>query len=152
MAEAVRYPDDFSFAAYRLRAEAKWHDGKPITTDDVIFSFEAQKKYSPQLSAYYRHVVKVEKTGEREITFTFDGPGNRELPQIVGELFVAAQTLVGGSPTKTANKRDVGATTLEPPLGSGTYRIKDFSAGREIVYERVKDYWARNLNVKDRPR
>jgi microcin C transport system substrate-binding protein len=147
VAEAVRYPDDFSFAAYRLRAEAKWHDGQPITTDDVIFSFEAQKKYSPQLSAYYRHVVKVEKTGEREITFTFDGPGNRELPQIVGELFVLPKHWWEGT-DKNGKKRDVGATTLEPPLGSGPYRIKDFSAGREIVYERVKDYWARNLSVR----
>jgi microcin C transport system substrate-binding protein len=147
IAEAVRYPDDFSFASYRLRAEAKWNDGKPITTDDVIFSFEAQKKYSPQLSAYYRHVVKVEKTGEREITFTFDGPGNRELPQIVGELFVLPKHWWEGT-DKNGKKRDVGATTLEPPLGSGPYRIKDFSAGREVVYERVKDYWARNLNIR----
>jgi microcin C transport system substrate-binding protein len=147
IAEAVRYPDDFSFAAYRLRPEAKWHDGNPITTDDVIFSFEASKKYSPQLSAYYRHVAKIEKTGDREITFTFDGPGNRELPQIVGELFVLPKHWWEGT-DKNGKKRDVGATTLEPPLGSGAYRIKDFSAGREIVYERVKDYWARNLNVK----
>jgi microcin C transport system substrate-binding protein len=147
IAEAVRYPDDFSFAAYRLRPEAKWNDGKPITTDDVIFSFEAQKKYSPQLSAYYRHVAKVEKTGEREITFTFDVPGNRELPQIVGELFVLPKHWWDGT-DKNGKKRDVSATTLEPPLGSGPYRIKDFSAGREVVYERVKDYWARNLNVR----
>ncbi len=113
----------------------------------MIFSFETQKKYSPQLSAYYRHVVKVEKTGEREITFTFDGPGNRELPQIVGELFVLPKHWWEGT-DKNGKKRDVGATTLEPPLGSGPYRIKDFSAGREVVYERVKDYWARNLNVR----
>ena len=70
IAEAVSYPDDFSAASYRLRAEAKWHDGKPVTPDDVIFSFNAFKKYSPQLAAYYRHVVKVEKTGDRELTFT----------------------------------------------------------------------------------
>ena len=73
---------------YRLRAEAKWHDGKPVTPDDVIFSLEAFKKHSPQLSAYYKHVVKAEKSGERDVTFTFDGPGNRELPQIVGQLNV----------------------------------------------------------------
>ena len=56
--------------------------------DDVIFSFEAFKKYSPQLSAYYRHVTKAEKTGDREVTFTVDTPGNRELPLIIGELTV----------------------------------------------------------------
>ena len=71
---------------YRLRANARWHDGKPVTPEDVIFSFHAFKDNSPQLGAYYRHVTKAEKTGEREITFTFDGPGNRELPQIVGQL------------------------------------------------------------------
>jgi microcin C transport system substrate-binding protein len=147
VAEAVRYPDDFSYASYRLRAEAKWHDGKPITADDVIFSFEVQKKYSPQLSAYYRHVTKVEKTGNREITFTFDGPGNRELPQIVGELFVLPKHWWEGT-DKNGKRRDVGATTLEPPLGSGAYRIKEFAPGRNVVYERVKDYWARDLNVK----
>ena len=90
----MSYPDDFSSATYRLRAEAKWHDGKPVTPEDVIFSFNAFKKHSPQLSAYYQHVVKVEKTGEREITFTFDAPGNRELPQIVGQLHGPAQALV----------------------------------------------------------
>ncbi len=63
LADAVSHPDDFSSASYRLRAEAKWHDGKPVTPEDVIFSFNAFKKHSPQLAAYYRHVVKVEKTG-----------------------------------------------------------------------------------------
>jgi microcin C transport system substrate-binding protein len=147
IAEAVRYPDDFSFAAYRLRAEAKWHDGSPITTDDVIFSFDAWKKYSPQLAAYYRHVAKVEKTGDREITFTFDSPGNRELPQIVGQLIVLPKLWWEGA-DPNGKKRDVGETTLEPPLGSGPYRIKSFSAGREVIYERVADYWGRALPVR----
>ncbi len=146
LAEAVSHPHDFSAASYRLRAQAKWHDGQPITPDDVIFSFNAFKKYSPQLAAYYRHVVKVEKTGDREITFTFDSAGNRELPQIVGQLIVLPKHWWEGA-DKNAGKRDIGATTLEPPLGNGAYRIKDFSPGRSIVYERVKDYWGENLNV-----
>jgi microcin C transport system substrate-binding protein len=147
IAEAVRYPDDFSFASYRLRAEAKWHDGTPVTADDVIFSFNAWKKYSPQLAAYYRHVVKVEKTGDGEITFTFDSPGNRELPQIVGQLIILPKLWWEGT-DKNGKKRNIGETTLEPPLGSGPYRVKSFSAGREVVYERAKDYWARGLNVR----
>jgi microcin C transport system substrate-binding protein len=146
LAEAVSYPDDFSSASYRLRAQAKWHDGKPVTPEDVIFSFAAFKKYSPQLAAYYRHVVKVEKTGDREITFTFDSPGNRELPQIVGQLMVLPKDWWEGA-DKNGSKRDIGATTLEPPPGSGAYRIKEFSPGRNIVYERVKDYWGGELNV-----
>ena len=148
LAEAVSYPDDRSTVTYRLRAEAKWHDGVPLTPDDVVFSFEAYKKYSPYHSAYYRHVVKIEKTGDREITFTFDGPGNRELPQIVGELTVLPKHWWEGV-DKNGNKRDIGATTLEPPLGGGAYRVKEFTAGRNVVYERVKDYWgaAANVNV-----
>ena len=146
LAEAVSYPDDFSSATYRLRAEAHWHDGKPVTAEDVMFSFYVFKKHNPQFAAYYRHVVKMEKTGERELTFTFDGPGNRELPQIVGQLFVLPKHWWEGT-DKNGNKRDISATTLEPPLGSGPYRIKEFSPGRNIVFERVKDYWGKDLNV-----
>src|SRR5215217_6087121 len=146
LAEAVSHPADFAFVVYRLRANAKWHDGKPVTVEDVIFSFDAFKKNHPQLSAYYSHVTKAEKTGEREITFTFDGPGNRELPQIVGQLNVLPKHWWEGT-DKAGNKRDVAATTLEPPLGCGAYRLKDFVPGRSIVYERVKDYWGRSLNV-----
>jgi microcin C transport system substrate-binding protein len=146
LAEAVSYPDDFSAASYRLRAEAKWHDGTPVTPDDVIFSFEALKKYSPRDAAYYRHVVKAEKTGEREVTFTFDGPGNRELPQIVGQLIVLPKAWWQGS-DKDGKQRDIGASSLEQPLGNGAYRVKEFSPGRTIVYERVKDYWGAAINV-----
>jgi microcin C transport system substrate-binding protein len=146
VADGVSFAPDFSWAAYRLRPQAKWHDGVPITPEDVIFSFEAQKKNSPQLSAYYRHVAKVEKTGDREVTFTFDAPGNRELPQIIGELTVLPQHWWQGT-DKDGKQRDIGETTLEPPLGSGAYRIKDFAPGRNIVYERVNDHWSKAINV-----
>jgi microcin C transport system substrate-binding protein len=146
LAEAVSHPDNFASVTYRLRANARWNDGKPVTAEDVVFSMEAFKKYSPQLSAYYRHVTKVDKTGEREVTFTFDGPGNRELPQIVGQLPVLPKHWWEGTDA-SGRKRDVGATTLEPPLGSGPYRVKDFAPGRSIIYERVPNYWGKDLNV-----
>jgi microcin C transport system substrate-binding protein len=146
LAESVSHPGDFSSATYRLRAEARFHDGRPVTAEDVIYSFEVFKKNSPQMSAYYSHVVKVEKTGDREITFSFDGPGNRELPQIVGQLNVLPKHWWEGT-DKSGKKRDITTTSLEPPLGNGAYRIKEFVPGRTIVYERVKDYWGRNLNV-----
>ena len=146
LAAAVSFPKDFSSVSYRLRPEAKWHDGMPVTPADVIFSFDAFKKYSPQQSAYYRHVVKAEQTGDREVTFAFDSAGNRELPQIVGQLTILPRHWWEGTDS-SGKKRSIGETTLEPPLGSGAYRIKDFSAGRNIVYERVKDYWGRGLNV-----
>ena len=146
LAEAVSHPDDHSSVTYRLRANARWHDGEPVTVGDVIYSFETFKKNSPQLAAYYRHVTKAEKTGEREVTFTFDGPGNRELPQIVGQLPVLPKHWWEGT-DKSGKKRDVAQTTLEPPLGSGPYRIKELAPGRNIVYEKVSDYWGKDLNV-----
>jgi microcin C transport system substrate-binding protein len=146
LAEAVSFPADFSSVTYRLRPGAKWHDGTPVTPADVIFSFNAFKKYSPQQSAYYRHVSKAEQTGDHEVTFIFDAPGNRELPQIVGELIVLPKHWWEGT-DGNGKKRDIGETTLEAPLGSGPYKVKEFSAGRNVVFERVKDYWGHDLNV-----
>ena len=143
LAEAATHPEDFSWVTYRLRQEARWHDGTRVTPDDVIFSIEVLKKNSPFYSSYYRHVVKAEKSGDREVKFTFDLPGNRELPTIVGELPVLPKHYWEGTDGQ-GRKRDVSATTLEPPLGSGAYRIKEFVAGRSIRLERVKDYWGAN--------
>ena len=144
LAEAAAHPDDFSSVTYRLCKEARWHDGKPVTPDDVIFSFEVLKQYSPMYASYYKHVVKAEKSGERDIKFTFDGPGNRELPTIVGELSVLPKHYWQGTDSQ-GRKRDISSTTLEPPLGSGPYRIKEFVAGRSVVLERVKDYWGAKI-------
>ena len=144
LAEGAAHPDDFSFVVYRLRKEARWHDGRPVTAEDVIFSLEALKKQSPFYGSYYRHVVKAEKVGDRNIRFTFDSAGNRELPSIVGELPVLPKHWwedVDGQ----GRRRDISVTTLEKPLGSGAYRIKEFSPGRSVVLERVKDYWGSNV-------
>ncbi|MBR0691861.1 extracellular solute-binding protein [Bradyrhizobium lablabi] len=146
LAEAASYPDDFSYVIYRLRPQAKWHDGTPVTPDDVIFSLDAFKKHHPMFSAYYSHVVRAEKIGDREVKFVFDMPGNRELPQIVGQLTILPKHWWEGTDSQ-GRKRDVSATTLEKPLGSGAYRIKDFVAGRTVVLERVKDHWARDLAI-----
>ncbi|MGX7741386.1 extracellular solute-binding protein [Rhodopseudomonas parapalustris] len=147
LAEGAMYPDDFSWVTYRLRPEGRWHDGKPVTAEDVLFSFDALKKYSPRYASYYRHVVKAEKIGERDIRFTFDAPGNRELPVIVGELMIMPKHWWEGSDAQ-GRKRDVSSTTLEPPLGSAPYKIKEFVAGRSVVLERVKDYWGEKLPVR----
>jgi microcin C transport system substrate-binding protein len=144
LAEAAAFPNDFSYVIYRLRPEARWHDGKPVTADDVIFSLEAFKKNSPMFSSYYSHIVKAEKTGERDVKFTFDGPGNRELPTITGQLIILPKHWWEGTDSQ-GRKRDVAATTLEIPLGSGPYRVKEFVAGRSMVLERVKDYWGKVL-------
>lgn len=147
LAEAAQHPDDFSWVTYRLRPEGKWHDGRPVTPEDVIFSMEVLKKYSPRYASYYRHVVKYEKVGDRDIKFTFDAPGNRELPTIVGELMVLPKHWWEGNDSE-GRKRDISQTTLEKPLGSGPYRIKEFTAGRSVSLERVRDYWGAALPVR----
>jgi microcin C transport system substrate-binding protein len=144
LAEAVRYPADYSSVTYRLRAEARWHDGKPVTPADVIFSFTTLKANSPQYAFYYKNVEKAEQSGERDITFTFAEKGNRELPQIVGQIPVLPKHWWEGT-APDGRKRDVTQTTLEPPLGSGPYRLKSFDAGRMATYERVSDYWGKDV-------
>lgn len=146
LAESVSHPEDFSSVTYRLRADASWHDGKPITVEDVIWSFEQWTTLNPNQKNYYRHIVGAKKTGEREVTFTFDEVGNRELPYITGQLVILPKHWWTGN-DPSGNPRDISRGTLEPPLGSGPYKIKSFSPGRSIAYERVANYWAKDLNV-----
>jgi microcin C transport system substrate-binding protein len=146
LAESVSHPADFSSVTYRLRPQAKWHDGNPVTPEDVIFSLAVFKKHHPQYASYYKHVTKVEKTGDREITFTFDQPGNRELPQIVGQITVLPKHWWEAQDAQ-GKQRDISQTTLEVPLGSGAYKIKSFVPGRSIIFERVPDYWGNAVNV-----
>lgn len=147
LADSLCHPADFASATYRLRKEARWQDGKPVTPEDVIFSFEAFKANSPQMAFYYQHVKTVEKTGERDVTFIFDQPGNRELPQIVGQLTVLPRHWWEGK-TADGKTRDIGSTTLEPPMGSGPYRLRSFDPQRGAIYERVPDYWGKDLPVR----
>ena len=126
--EWVSYPADFSSVTFKLRPEARFQDGKPITVEDVIYSLQAQKKANPQAEHYYKNVVKAEKTGDREVTFTFDTKGNRELPAIVGQLNVIPKHYWEGKDANGA-QREITNTTLEPPVGSGAYRIKEVDGG-----------------------
>lgn len=146
LAESLSYPDDYSSVTFRLRAEAKWADGEPVTPEDVIFSFDNAKQNVPQLEFYYRHVLKAEKTGDREITFTFDEPNNRELPQIVGQLTVVPKHWWEGAGA-SGGARDIGRTSLEPPVGSGPYRVASVAPGAAVTYELRDDYWGKNVNV-----
>jgi microcin C transport system substrate-binding protein len=146
LAEAVTYPEDYSSVTYRLNPNARWHDGVPVTVDDVIFSLQELKKSHPFFAAYYKNIVGAEKTGEREVTFTFDQAGNRELPQISGEFPILPKhwwTAKGAD----GKPRSVGESTLEAPLGSGPYRIGEVKPGRSIAVTRVEDYWGKDLPV-----
>ena len=147
VAEALSYPDDFSFVRYLGCAPKPGGMTEARLQRTTSFSrLQPLKKYSPQAAANFSHVVKVEQTADRELTFTFDGPGNRTLPQIVGQLTILPKAWWNASDSGN-KRRDISATTLKPPLGSGPYQLKEFSPGHRIVYERVNDYWGKNLNV-----
>jgi microcin C transport system substrate-binding protein len=144
LAEAVRYPDDYSWVSYRLREGARWHDGEPVTAEDVVWTFEQTVANNPQREFYYRHVTKAEVTGPREVTFTFDEKNNLELPKIIGQLIVLPKHWWDQG---DGASHSISETTLEPPLGSGPYRIADINPGESLIYERVPDYWGADLNV-----
>jgi microcin C transport system substrate-binding protein len=144
IAEWVSYPEDFSSVTYQLRKQARWHDGKPITPEDVIFSLNMLKEYNAQYAFYYKNVTKAEKTGDNQVTFYFDQKDNRELPQIVGQLLVLPKHFYEG---EGGAARDPSRTWLDVPLGSGPYRIKALEPGRYIAYERVEDFWGADLPV-----
>ncbi|MGN6469349.1 MAG: extracellular solute-binding protein [Rhizobiaceae bacterium] len=146
IAETFKFPDDYSSATYRINEKARWHDGKPITAEDVVWSFTMLKANSPVYTRYFANVTEAVANGEREVEFRFNQKGNRELPHIIGDLAVLPKHWWEGTDT-SGKRRDVTAPTLEPPLGSGPYKIATFKAGSEIVWERVKDYWAADLGV-----
>ena len=146
LAEAVKHPDDFSSVTYRLRKEARFEDGKPVTPEDVIWSFDKAKTINPFSGQYYADVVKAEKTGERDVTFSFKVKGNRELPYILGQVTVLPKHWWEGKDAK-GKPRDISKATTEIPPGSGPYRIKSSEPGRAIVYERVKNHWTETLPV-----
>lgn len=140
LAESVEVGPEWAWVVFNLRKEARWHDGKPVTPEDVIWTFDTLKtKGRPHYRHYYANVVKAEKVGPHAVKFTFDETGNRELPQIMGQLPVL--------PKHYWESRDFETTTLEPPLGSGPYRVRHVEPGRAIVFERVRDYWGRDLPV-----
>jgi microcin C transport system substrate-binding protein len=143
LAESIEWPEDRSWVVFALRPEARWHDGRPITVEDVIWTFNTLKaKGSPGFRFYYQSVVKAERIGPHKVKFTFSERGNRELPLITGELTILPKHYWEGLGEGAFEK-----TTLDPPLGSGPYRIAEFEAGRFIVWERVKDHWGKDLPV-----
>ena len=141
IAESVETPADRSWVIFNLRPEARWHDGKPITADDVVFTFDIIKaKGHPQYRAYYKNVTKAEKLGPLRVKFSFSGGENQELPVIIGQLPVLPKHYWEG--------RDFTRATLEPPLGSGPYKVDSVDPGRSITFRRVENYWGAKLPVR----
>ncbi len=140
LAESLELPEDRSWVIFNLRQEARWHDGKPVTVEDVIFTFDIlRKEGTPQLRFNYTPIASIEKLGPRRVKFSFSDKENREMPLIVGQQAILPKHYWQG--------RDFSKTTLKPPLGSGPYRVGEVEAGRHITYERVTDYWAKALPV-----
>src|SRR6516162_4299121 len=140
IAENIELAPDKLSVLYTLRNEARFHDGTPMTPEDVVWTFKTLRaKGQPMYRSYYRDVIRAEKEGERGVRFTFKSADNRELPQIIGEMPVLSKTFWSG--------RDFASTTLDPPLGSGPYQIESVDPGRSITYRRVTDYWAADLPV-----
>jgi len=140
VAETIELAPDKRSVLYTIRKEARFHDGTPMTPEDVVWTFETLRaKGQPMYRSYYGDVTKAEKEGERGVRFSFKSADNRELPQIIGEMPVLSKGYWSG--------RDFANTTLDPPLGSGPYKIESLDAGRSITYRRVPDYWAADLPV-----
>ena len=140
IAESADLAPDRTSVLFTLRKEVRFHDGSPITPDDVAWSFAILRdKGAPLYRFYYGDVTKVEKEGDRGLRFTFKSADNRELPAILSEMPVLSKAYW--------SNRDFEKTTLDPPLGSGPYKIEAVEPGRSITYRRVADYWGKDLPV-----
>jgi microcin C transport system substrate-binding protein len=140
VADSIALAPDRLSVLYTIRKTARFHDGTPMTPDDVVWTFDTLRAQgNPFYRSYYRDVTKVEKEGERGIRFCFKSTANRELPQIIGEMPVLSKAYW--------SERDFTKTTLDPPLGSGPYEIAKVDPGRSITYRRVPDYWGADLPV-----
>ena len=147
LAEAVSHPDDFSSVSFRLRPEARWADGEPVTAADVAFSYAAWKKLSPQWRKLLNRIADVEILSEREIRFRFVEAGDPSLPLYIGQMSILPRHWWEGVDA-AGQRRDIESTTLEPPLGSGAYAVRSVTPGRAIIYERNAHYWGRNVPIK----
>ncbi|MGN0904915.1 MAG: extracellular solute-binding protein [Alphaproteobacteria bacterium] len=140
LAETIEMPSDRSWVAFTLNPAAKFHDGTPVTAEDVVFSFNILKeKGLPMFRYYYGNVARVTAEEKGRVLFTFKEGDNHELPLILGQMPVFPKHYWEG--------KDFAATTLTPPVGSGPYKIADFETGRYVVLERDPGYWAKDLPV-----
>ena len=140
LAKSIEWPDDRSWVTFTLRDEAKWHDGKKITSDDVVWTFNTlMEKGHPFYKYYYGDVSEVIKITENKVKFEFSTNTNKELVLIVGQLPVL--------PKHYWENKNFEETTLDVPIGSGPYKIKSFDAGRSVTYELDMDYWGFENNI-----
>ncbi|MEC9431816.1 MAG: extracellular solute-binding protein [Pseudomonadota bacterium] len=139
LAHTLEYPEDRSWIIFRMRPEATFSDGSPVTAADVVFTFETLKaKGAPSYRLQLRDVAGAEALDDHSVKFTFaDGASTRDLPSLVGGLPILS--------AKWWETRDFEASSLEPILGSGPYRVDVADPGRRIIYARREDYWGADL-------
>ena len=139
VAESISVPEDRSWVIFKIRKEAKFHDGNPIKVEDIIWTLNTLKdRGHPFYKFYYGNVKTAEKISDSEVKFIFQGEQNLELPLIIGQMKILSKKYWED---KFEN------ILLESPIGSGPYKVKNFKAGRTIEFERVDDYWGKNLSV-----
>ena len=139
VAESISVPEDRSWVIFKIRKEAKFHNGNTIRVEDIIWTLNTLKeKGHPFFKFYYGNVKTAEKISDNEVKFIFQGERNLELPLIIGQMKILS---------KKYWKDKFEDVLLENPIGSGPYRVKNFKAGRTIEFERVDDYWGKNLPV-----
>lgn len=140
LAKNISLPDDRSSITFYLNEKARFSDGKPVTRDDVIFSHELLRDNGrPNHRTYYSKVKSVEKVGTNGVKFTFADAADREIPLILGLMPVL--------PKHAMDAKLFKETSLNPPVGSGPYKIKSLDPGKDITYELNEDYWGRNLPI-----
>ncbi|MCE9507042.1 MAG: extracellular solute-binding protein [Alphaproteobacteria bacterium] len=140
LAETIETPQDRSWVVFNLRPQARWNDGKPVTAEDVVWSFNTlMTEGHPFYRAYYANVKSAVAETPTRVKFTFSMAGNRELPLIMGQMPVLPKHYWAG--------KNFAKSTLEMPLGSGPYKVQSIDAGRRITYERVADWWAKDLPI-----
>ena len=140
LAESVSISEDGNVYVFTLRPEARFHDGSPVTADDVVFSFDILKeKGHPIIAQTIAEATAAEVVDERTVRIVFSGKQTRQLPMTVAGLPVFSKAYY--------EEREFGASTLEPPVGSGPYKVGRLNAGRFIEYHRDPDYWGRDLPV-----
>lgn len=140
LASSVVIADEGLTYRFRLRREARFHDGTPLTSADVVATFEAFKAEGYEtIRMALRDVAAFEPDGPHEVVFRFRPGRARDVPLTVAGLPIFSKAFLARHP--------FGQSSLEVPLGSGAYRIARFEQGRYIEYARVPDYWGRDLPV-----
>jgi len=139
LAETVEVSGDGRTVRFTLREAARWHDGEPVTAEDVTFTFEILRE---QGAPFYRQALRhytVEEYGPRQIVFRARAGAIRDMVRILGSLPV--------QPAHFWESRDLKDHGLTPPLGSGPYRVEKVNAGAAVTLARAPDYWGAALPV-----